>query len=121
LPDNPTGLSRDPKTSLIDVEIIKARIEARKVNVVTVFHGLTVVGVYGLALGATGLVLSHPDASVHAAALLVIWISTSIFNVIFVMTGVLAIQQINLGRVQAAKAAPVPTSEIKKPAIFNQE
>src|ERR1700687_192771 len=89
----------------IDSEIIRAqtetsriRADAAKAIVTTVFRGLVPLGAFGIAIGATAIIIERADPSLHLAGLLIVWIAATVVSACTVLASALETQRISLRR-----------------------
>jgi hypothetical protein len=87
----PSPLPRTEQVEIIraQTEATRARAEAGKAIVATVFRGLLPLGVFGIAAGATAIVVERADPNLHLAGLLVIWICATVFSTVAILSGLL--------------------------------
>jgi hypothetical protein len=94
---------RTPEVEVIraQTEATRARAEAAKEIVATALRGFVPLGVFGIAVGATAIVLEMADRGLHLAGLLVIWISATVFSIVAVVSGLLERQRFRFRKAPA--------------------
>jgi len=110
------GASHAPNAEIAkaEMEATRARAEAGKDIVATVFRGLVPLGVFGIACGATTVVVVNTDPSFHLAGLLVIWTSATIFSTASVLAGLLERQRTPLRRLLGGGTIHLEPEEAKR-------
>jgi hypothetical protein len=111
-----------PQARSIDSEIIRAqtetsriRADAAKVIVATVFRGLVPLGVFGIAIGATAIIIERAAPFLHLAGLLIVWIAATVVSACTVLASALETQRISLRRLLGGQqSAQLEVNEAKK-------
>ncbi len=107
---------RTPEVEVIraQTEATRARAEAAKEIVATALRGIVPLGVFGIATGATAILLDQDDRSLHLAGLLVIWICATAFSIVAVVSGLLERRQLQLRRLLKAATINLEPQEIAR-------
>jgi hypothetical protein len=77
-------------------EEVRAKAEAAKAIVLVIMRTLVQVGTFGIAIGATAVLLRQADQSLHLVGLLVIWICAALASMTAMLTTVLESRRWNL-------------------------
>ena len=72
------------------------------------------LGVFGIACGATAIVLVNADPAFHLAGLLVIWISATIFSTVSALAGLLERPRTPLRRLLGGGTIHLEPEEAKR-------
>jgi hypothetical protein len=111
----PVQLSKnDAEVARYEMEATRARAEAGKAIVAIVFRSIVSLGAFGIALGATAVVIQLADPSLHLAGLLVIWTSATLLSVSNVVVGLLEKQGLNLRRLMGNQSVELQPGEAKR-------
>ena len=113
-PANPAPRGADVEMVRAQTEATRARAEAGKEIVATVFRGLVPLGVFGIACGATAILLTKADPALHLAGLLIIWISATIFSTVSALAGFLERQRTPLRRLMGGGTIHLEPEEAKR-------
>jgi hypothetical protein len=111
-----------PPARSIDSEIIRAqtettriRAEAGKAIVATVFRGLVPLGVFGIAIGATAIIIERAAPSLHLVGLLIVWIAATVVSACTVLASALETQRVSLRRLLGGQqSTQLEVNEAKK-------
>jgi hypothetical protein len=106
----------------LDSEIIRAqtettriRADAGKAIVATVFRGVVPLGVFGIAAGATAIIIERAQPSLHLAGLLIVWIAATLVSACTVLGSVLQPQRLDLQRLlRGQQPTSLEVNEAKK-------
>jgi len=113
-PANPAPRSADAEIVRAQTEATRARAEAGKEIIATVFRGVVPLGVFGIACGATAIVLVNADPALHLFGLLIICISATIFGTVAALAGLLERQRTPLRRLLGGSTIHLEPEEAKR-------
>jgi hypothetical protein len=96
-------------------EAIRIRAEAGKAIVATVFRGVVPLGVCGMAVGATSIIIERADPSLHLVAMLIVWIAATLICAATVLGGAIEAHHGNLRRLFGGQpSTPLEPGEARK-------
>src|SRR5262249_29171018 len=113
---NIQGATHAPNAEIAkaEMEATRARAEAGKEIVATVFRGIMCLGVFGIAAGATAIVLHGAAPELHLLAIVVIWICATVVSTATVLGGLLERQRVHLRRLMGGKTVQLELDEANR-------
>src|SRR5580704_8795858 len=94
----PSPRNADVEIARAQTEATRIRAEAGKAIVVTVMRAVAPLGIFGIAVGATAVIIERAPQELHLAGLLIVWISATLVSALTIIGSVVDTQRLNWKR-----------------------
>jgi hypothetical protein len=113
-PNQASPRSVEAEIARANTEATRIRAEAGKAIVATIFRGVIPLGIFGVAIGATAVIVQCAAPDLHLAGLLIVWICATLVSLLSVISGVLEAQRLGWNRTRGERPMQLEVNEANR-------